>query len=110
MRIDAMAHRTVERVAQREFDGISPADPDSDPARFRYRQIMVSEPLGEEPADRAGFQLDMNRHRLLPVDRRSNRGRGQSFDIRGQIGNLSLVATKAEDEAAAGFCASCAWA
>src|ERR1700730_12553070 len=52
---------------------------------------MVADSLGEEPGDRPGFQLDTNRRRLLTVDRRSNRGRGQPLDVRGQIRNQSLV-------------------
>jgi hypothetical protein len=65
MRID-VAHRTVERVVQRELDGIALADADH---RARHGAIvgpiMVADSVGEEPGDRLGFQLDMNRRRLF---------------------------------------------
>ncbi len=89
MRVDAVAHWTVESILQGELDGISLADADH---RTRHGSIkgpiMITDSVGEEPGDRPGFQLDMNRRRLFPVDRRSNRGRGQPLELRGQ--NLGL--------------------
>jgi len=111
MRIDAVAHRAVERVVQRELDGIALADADH---RARHGSvigpIMVADPLGEQPADRPGFQLDMNRRRLLAIDRRSNRGRGQPLEVRGQLGNQSLVRHGSRRRGDRGGCASCAGA
>ena len=83
MRIDAMADRTFERVLERELDGISLADADH---RARHgsviRPIMVTDSLGQQPGDRPRFQRDLNLRRVLAVDRRSNRGRGQPREIR----------------------------
>jgi hypothetical protein len=51
-----MGDRTVERVVQREFDGISLANADHRTWHGSIiGPIIVTDPLGEDPGDRPGF-------------------------------------------------------
>ena len=113
MQIDAVAHRAGERVVQRECDRISLADADHRAGHGSIiGPIMVTDPVGEEPGDRAGFQLDMNLCRFLAVDRRGNRGSGQPLEVAGRAGIWASSATGTVG-AGAGvpvLLISCAWA